>query len=331
MAIGASGRALYDDAVTQPTLPADDLVVAYRGRLATWFASRGRQLAFRERSEPWGVLVSEVMAQQTQIARVEPAWAAFMARYPTPATLAAASPADVLRAWAGMGYNRRALNLQRAAATIVERHGGEVPPTIEELEALPGVGPYTARAVAAIAFGVPVAAVDTNVRRVVGRVVVGHGSAADPGEPLRSRELQAIADVLVDPDDPAGWTHATMDLGATLCRPANPRCAACPFEAICRRRAIVGDGIFTGTPMPLAAPRRARAGRVPEPAFSSTRRWLRGRIVERLRDLPEGAWAAVEGPLGEHDAAAVAAALDGLVGEGMIERRSDGAVRLPST
>jgi A/G-specific adenine glycosylase len=254
-----------------------------------------------------------------------------MARFPTPAALAAASPADVLRAWAGMGYNRRALNLQRAAATIVERHAGELPRTVEELEALPGVGPYTARAVAAIAFGVPVAAVDTNVRRVVGRVAVGHGAAADPGEPLPARALQVVADRLVDRVDPAAWTHATMDLGATLCRPANPRCDACPLEAICRRRAIVGDGILTGTPMPMPPLRRARS-RVgpPEPAFRSTRRWLRGRIVERLRDLPDGEWASIDGSIGEHDAAAVAAALDGLVGEGMIERGSDGAVRLPS-
>jgi A/G-specific adenine glycosylase len=316
-----------------PAVPAldDTLVRAYRDRLSAWFARRGRQLAFRERSEPWGVLVSEVMAQQTQIARVEPAWAAFMERFPTPAALASASPADVLRAWAGMGYNRRALNLQRAAATLVERHGGELPRTVEELEALPGVGPYTARAVAAIAFGVPVAAVDTNVRRVVGRVVAGHGAAADPGEPPPAKALQAVADALVDPGDPAAWTHATMDLGATLCRPANPRCDACPFDGICRRRSLVGDGIFSGTPMPMPATRRPAArDRTAEPAFPSTRRWLRGRIVERLRDLPDGAWTVIGGPIGEHDAEAVGAAIDGLVGEGMIERGPDGAIRLPS-
>ena len=264
----------------------------------------------------------------TQISRVEPAWAAFMTRFPTPRALAEASPADVLRAWAGMGYNRRALNLQRAAATIVERHGGELPRTVAELEALPGVGPYTARAVAAIAFGEPVAAVDTNVRRVVGRVVAGHGAAVDPGVALPAPELQAVADALVDPADPARWTHAVMDLGATLCRPATPRCDACPLAGLCRRRAEAGDGIFTGTPMPMPAPRRAR--RAPEPAFPSTRRWLRGRIVARLRDLPDGAWEVVAGPIGDHDPVAVESAIADLTGEGMIERRSDGAIRLPS-
>lgn len=275
--------------------------------------------------------ISRHVLRVTQIARVEPAWAAFMARFPTPGDLADASPAEVLRAWAGMGYNRRALNLQRAAGVIVERHAGSLPTTVEELEALPGVGPYTARAVAAIAFGVPVAAVDTNVRRVVGRVVAGHGAPGDPGEPMPAKALQAVADALVDPSDPAAWTHATMDLGATVCRPAGPRCDACPLEAICRRRAMAGDGIFTGTPMPLPAARRARRpARPPELPFPSTRRWLRGRIVEHLRALPDGAWTIIEGPIGEHDAAAVAAALDGLVGEGMAERGPDGAVRLPS-
>jgi A/G-specific adenine glycosylase len=309
----------------------DALIRGYRARLSAWFARRGRRLAFRERSEPWGVLVSEVMAQQTQIARVEPAWAAFMARFPTPGDLAAASPADVLRAWAGMGYNRRALNLQRAAGVIVERHAGALPMAVEELEALPGVGPYTARAVAAIAFGMPVAAVDTNVRRVVGRVLAGHGAPGDPGEPMPSKTLQAVSDALVDPSDPAAWTHATMDLGATLCRPTNPRCDACPLEGICRRRALAGDGILTGTPMPMPSERAARrAARCAAPAFPSTRRWLRGRIVEHLRELPDGAWTTIEAPIGAHDAAAVAVALDGLEGEGMIERRPDGAVRLPS-
>jgi A/G-specific adenine glycosylase len=275
------------------------------------------------------VLVSEVMAQQTQVARVEPAWVAFMARYPTPAALAAATPAAVLRAWAGMGYNRRALNLQRAAAAIVERHCGEVPGSVAELEALPGIGPYTARAVAAIAFGEPVAAVDTNVRRVVGRVVVGYGATADPGAPLHPNALQGVADALVDPDHPGRWTHAVMDLGATLCRPASPRCDACPLERLCRRRALAGDGIFTGTPMPMP-PIRARR-RTPDAAFPTTRRWLRGRIVARLREAPDGVWEAIAGPIGDHDAEAVASALDDLAREGMVERRPDGAVRLPST
>lgn len=321
--------------VTHPTsLPAES-IPHQRAALRAWFAARGRQLVFRERAEPWGVLVSEVMAQQTQISRVEPAWAAFMTAFPTPAALAEASPAAVLRAWAGMGYNRRALNLQRAAAVIMERHGGELPRTLAELEALPGVGPYTARAVAAIAFGMPVAALDTNVRRVVGRVVGGHGATADPGTALPPKVLQAFADAIVDPADPAVWTHATMDLGATVCRPMNPRCEACPLTAWCVWRSTTADAAAEGVPSPprrrdRAAHPGSERGRAPGASFPFTRRWLRGRIVALLREMPDGAWLTLDGPMGLHGQAAVEAAIAGLAGEGMLELRPDGAVRLPS-
>src|SRR6185369_8966364 len=143
-------------------------------------------------------------AQQTQAARAAQAWEGFVEHYPTPAALAASSPADVLRAWRGLGYNRRALSLRSAAIAIVERHGGEVPREIVELDALPGVGPYTARAVAALAFGARVGAVDTNVRRVLGRTLFGESPSA--------RALQEVADELVPADGPGEWTHALMDV-----------------------------------------------------------------------------------------------------------------------
>jgi A/G-specific adenine glycosylase len=300
-----------------------------RTALGAWYAHHGRRLAFRERADPWGVLVCEVMAQQTQIARVEPAWTAFMEAFPTPAALAAASPGSVLRAWAGMGYNRRALALQAAAGRIVERHGGAVPASVEALLALPGVGPYTARAVAAIAFHAPVAAVDTNVRRVVGRLGCGHGAPTDPGSPRSSRELQAMADSLLDPADPAAWTHAMMDVGATICRPARPRCDVCPLSTWCLRRALVEEA---GPVVPAGPSGPARRGSgTPPPAFPTTRRWLRGRIVARLREQPDGCWLAIAGPIGTHAVPAVQDALAALAAEGMIEQRHDGAVRLPSS
>ena len=137
-----------------------------------WYAANGRRLPFRQTRDPYAILVSEAMAQQTQAARAGASWQRFMDRYPTVGALASATPADVLRAWQGLGYNRRALHLWQAARRIVEVHGGEVPAELAALEALPGVGPYTARAVAAIAFGKPVGAVDTNVRRVLGRISV---------------------------------------------------------------------------------------------------------------------------------------------------------------
>jgi A/G-specific adenine glycosylase len=247
------------------------------------------------------------MAQQTQIARVDEAWATFIERYPTPAALAHASTADVLRSWAGLGYNRRAVNLQRAAAAIEETHGGRVPAGIDELEALPGVGSYTSRAVAAIAFGQPVAAVDTNVRRVVTRV---------GGQPLTSTRLQAEADALVDRRDPATWTHASMELGATVCISRLPRCASCPVASWCASAGRV--------PVPAA-----RVG-AREPAFELTTRWLRGRIIERLRAIDGDAWESLPASIGEHGAAAIEAAVAALRTEGLLERRPDGSVRLPS-
>ena len=287
--------------------------------ILSWYDANGRDLPFRRTTDPYAILVSEAMAQQTQAARAGEAWLRFLEIYPSVGALAAATPADVLRAWRGLGYNRRALNLWRAARTIVERHAGVVPADVGELEALPGVGPYTARALAAIAFGIPVGAVDTNVRRVLGRAVFG-------GAATSSRELQAIADVAVPAERPAAWTHAVMDVGATFCRPVAPACDGCPVRAWCR---FASGDVSVRRPSRRMAPRKA-------PPFTSTSRWLRGRIVDRLRAAPDGGWTRVQAPIGEHDATAVAGALTALAREGMVEVQpsaaGDGAwlARLPS-
>jgi A/G-specific adenine glycosylase len=251
------------------------------------------------------------MAQQTQIGRVEERWPAFMAAFPTPAAMAAATPADVIRQWRGLGYNRRALDLHRAALAIVAT-GGAVPDSLDALLALPGVGPYTARAVAAIAFGRPVGAVDVNVRRVVGRIVAGDPSRLTP------RALQAEADAIVDRAWPGTWTHALMDLGATICRPARPACPACPARRWCA--AATAGGSFRTEP--------ARSRKRPSVPFEQTSRWLRGRIVDRLRDAPAGAPLALDGALGGHSAEAVAAALAGLARDGLVELDAAGHARL---
>jgi A/G-specific adenine glycosylase len=193
-----------------------------------WYAANARDLAFRRTSDPWSVLVSEVIAQQTQASRAAEAWTRFIDQFPTPAALAAASPATAIRAWRGLGYNRRAIALRAAAIAIVEEHGGEVPRTFDALIRLPGVGPYTARAVLAIAFDQPVAALDTNIRRVVGRAFLGGEGA------LARRELQSRADTYVPPEHAAAWTHALMDVGAAFCRKRDPRCEACPLAGHCR-------------------------------------------------------------------------------------------------
>jgi A/G-specific adenine glycosylase len=285
-----------------------------RSALLEWFYEHRRDLAFRRTSDPWAVLVSEVMAQQTQAARAAEAWSRFLVAFPTPTALAAASPAAVLRAWRGLGYNRRALALQAAARAIVADHGGAVPADLDALERLPGVGPYTARAVAAIAFGLPVIGLDTNVRRVLSRAFFDRTPATD--------HLQRFADSLVPDERAADWSHALMDLGATICTARLPGCAECPLQGVCR---------FAGAAAPR---RRAVTGRPPRrasPPFPLTNRWLRGRILDRLRDEVDGAWQAFDGPIGAHDHAAVRAALRALAAEGLIEvdGRSFALARLP--
>ena len=296
-------------------LPAD--LPGLRAALLAWFDRDGRELAFRVAREPdpWAVLVSEVMAQQTQVARVAGKWRAFMDRFPTPAALASAQTGDAIRAWQGLGYNRRAIDLQRAARAIVLA-GGSVPGDVESLRALPGVGPYTARAVAAIAFGRPVGAVDVNVRRVVGRLT-GTDQA-----PVPQCDMQAAADELVDPARAGDWTHALMDLGATVCRPARPDCAGCPVRAWC---AFAGAGPRPPISARVAVSAPGRRATVP---FESTTRWLRGRIVDRLRDVPPGTAVAFDGPLGLHAPEAVSAALASLAADGLVELDAFGAARL---
>lgn len=278
----------------------------FQGALLEWHGARARPLRIRSTTDPWAILVAEVMAQQTQIARVDEAWSGFMRRFPAARDLAVASTADVLRAWSGLGYNRRAVNLQRTAQVIDLKHAGRVPREIDVLQSLPGIGPYTARAIAATAFGQPVAPVDTNVRRVVSRVV---------GRTMTPRQLQAAADDLVYRPDPAAWTHASMDLGATVCR-SRPRCGECPVNRWCASAFAV-----------VQVPTRVEAAEVP---FERTNRWLRGRIVARLRTLDADAWVRLPATIGSHDQSAVMAAAEGLERDGLLQRRPDGSVRLPS-
>lgn len=299
---------------TSAAVPPDALPPEARAAILTWFDDRGRALSFRATRDPYAILVSEVMAQQTQISRVVEAWGRFLARFPTVEALADSTPADVVRAWQGMGYDRRALNLRRAARAIVAEHGGRVPSDIAALERLPGIGPYTARAVASIAFGARVGAVDTNVRRVLGRALAGLEAGALP-----AGRFQSMADASVDPDRPGDWTHAVMDIGATLCRPRVPACDACPLRAWC------GFAAETAAPSPSfnRAHRRPDhprpASRAPAIIFATTTRWLRGRIVDHLRDVSGTDWSVVAAPIGDHDTTAVRAALGALARDGLVE------------
>lgn len=233
-----------------------------RRALMEWYRPRRHAYPWRAAADPYRVLISEVMLQQTQASRVVPAFERFVTRFPSIAALARAPRSDVVRAWSGLGYNRRAVALSEAARAMVRDHGGRIPRRREELLGLPGVGPYTAAAVASLAFGDPVAAVDTNVRRVVARALLG----VDGREPSRA-EVQQGADGWLDRGDPGGFNQALMDLGREVCRPL-PRCHECPLAPACRFR---GAGRSTAT-----VPR-------PKPAFEGSSRQVRGRLVEALR------------------------------------------------
>lgn len=233
-------------------------------QLLRWFAARKRDLPWRHARSAYEILVSEVMLQQTQVDRVIPAYRAFLKQFPSLAALARARQATVIRAWAGLGYNGRARNLHQLAKRVARLHGGVLPRTPEALRALPGVGPYTAAAVACFAFGAPVALVDVNVRRVLGRYVRGvTGPRALP-----EKELWEIAGSLVPPRASIAWNSALMDFGALVCTARKPRCVTCPLQRTCRAYPKVLDG----------TPPHARA----QPFVGSTR-YLRGRMVAQLR------------------------------------------------
>jgi A/G-specific adenine glycosylase len=250
---------------------AEDIVAPDVGRQALlgWAAARLRDLPWRRTRDPWAVLVSEVMAQQTGVDRVVPRYRAFLDRFPEPAACAAAPVADVLRLWEGLGYNRRALNLHRCAVALVERHGGRVPDRLDDLVRLPGVGPYTARAVLAFAFEQPTGVVDTNVGRVLARW---------SGRRLTPRAAQSLADALVPPDDAWAWNQAVMELGAVVCRRRSPDCVGCPVDTACTWHA-------RGQPAPDPADGSAAVGRG-QSRFEGSDRQGRGRLVDALRTGP---------------------------------------------
>ncbi|WP_420836397.1 A/G-specific adenine glycosylase [Cellulomonas endophytica] len=252
--------------------PADRTVAEVRRLVVAWFGEHRRDLPWRAADRtPWGVLVSEVMLQQTPVARVEPAWTAWMDRWPTPADLAAAPTDAVLRAWDRLGYPRRALRLQECARALVERHGGRVPGTPEELLALPGVGAYTAGAVLAFAFGRRSVVLDTNVRRVVARAL---GGQALPAPALTASEARAAEALL--PDDDAGaaaWAAASMELGALVCTARAPRCGDCPVEHLCAWRTA-------------GRPADAHAHRRRVQSWTGSDRQVRGRVMALLREAP---------------------------------------------
>jgi A/G-specific adenine glycosylase len=266
-----------------------------------WSAGTRRDLPWRRTRDPWAVLVSELMLQQTQVARVLPLYERFLERFPKVGDCASAPVGEIIRLWAGLGYNRRAVNLHRCAVAVVERHGGVLPDSLDALLALPGIGPYTARAVLAFAFERDVAVVDTNVGRVLARW---------EGRSLRPKEVQAAADAVVPLGAGWAWNQAMLDLGATVCRKRAPQCGSCPVAGWC----AWGQA---GCPDPdPAVGSAAVAGG--QSRFEGSDRQGRGRLVDELRRVgavPVDRLAAVCGWPDDH--ARARAAADSLVADGL--------------
>jgi A/G-specific adenine glycosylase len=284
--------------------------------LAAWYASNARDLPWRQPgTEPWAVLVSEFMLQQTPVSRVLPAYAAWLARWPDAPALAADSPGEAVRQWGRLGYPRRALRLHACAQVITAEHDGQVPDSLAGLRALPGVGAYTAAAVASFAFGKRHPVLDTNVRRVLARMV--SGSERD-GRSAASVAEFSLAESLLPPERErraANWSVALMELGALVCTARAPRCASCPVYSSCRW---------------VAAGRPSYDGPTPRPQrFAGTDRQIRGLLLDVLRN----AAAPVSRPELDvvwHEAGQRERALASLVTDGLVTVTSEGDYRLPA-
>lgn len=285
------------------SIPAEDLVA--------WFTRAKRELPWRAPGvSPWQIMVSEFMLQQTPVARVAPIWVEWIARWPTPSATASASAADVLRAWGKLGYPRRAKRLHECAVVIAEEHGDLVPDDVDTLLGLPGVGAYTARAVACFAYRKRVPVVDTNVRRVVARAIAGR---ADAGSPSTVRDHAEVEALLPNDALAADFSAALMELGATVCTARSPKCGLCPLTVCAWRDAgyPIGDG-----------PAR------PTQRYTGTDRQVRGKLLDVLRANSTPVPRAQLDVVWLTDTAQRDRALDSLLVDGLVEQTADGRFAL---
>ncbi|MDT5017515.1 MAG: A/G-specific adenine glycosylase [Mycobacterium sp.] len=281
-------------------------------QLLDWYDREQRDLPWRRPGvTPWQILVSEFMLQQTPVARVEPIWLDWVARWPTPSATAAAGAADVLRAWGKLGYPRRAKRLHECATVIATEQGDVVPSDVETLLMLPGIGAYTARAVACFAYRKRVPVVDTNVRRVVARVV--HGRAEASAAPSSVRDLDDVTALLPNGPDAPRFSIALMELGATVCTARAPRCGLCPLSACAWRT--------SGYPAATAPARRVQR-------YAGTDRQVRGRLLDVLRGNDSPVTRAQLDVAWLTDTAQRNRALDSLLIDGLVEQTADGRFAL---
>ena len=302
--------------------------------LLQWYATEKRDLPWRITNDPYAILVSEIMLQQTQVDRVLPKYLQFLVAFPTIAALANAPTADVISAWVPLGYNMRAVRLQAIARQVIAEYDGRIPDTIEELLKLKGIGRYTAGAIACFAYHKQVATVDTNIRRVLHRIFFG---LEQPELKLNDAQMLAHAEHVLPSGEAYNWNQALMDLGATICSSNNPRCGECPLQETCRAYAEMSQhSLFpSGTvykQLRKVAEKKSTYQRQP---FTSSNRYFRGRIVSLLRSVPASQRMPLSelGPqlkegFGEEDQVWLQKIVEGLAKDGLLDTTDDG-VKLP--
>ncbi|HJZ48348.1 MAG TPA: A/G-specific adenine glycosylase [Roseiflexaceae bacterium] len=308
-------------------------LAAIRTALLEWYAAYGRNLPWRHTRDPYQIMVSEIMLQQTQVDRVMPKYRRFLELFPTLEALAAAPTADVIRAWTGLGYNRRAVNMQRAARAVLHEHSGQFPRDLAALLKLPGIGPYTAGALACFAFEQDVAFLDTNIRRVVQRLFVG----PEESTPASEAQLLTLAETAVPPGRGWAWNQAIMELGALICTAAAPACWRCPVQMHCRAyadRRAADEQLFSNAADLEPRPIRRVAERREAP-YAGSNRFYRGRAIEALRRLPPGGSIGlaalgrqIKDSFGDHDMPWLRALVEGLARDGLLVLAEEQA-RLP--
>ena len=309
------GGPTHDSGRSGPAPNGQGATVGLVDAVLDWYSTAARDLPWRGPDvSPWSVMVSEFMLQQTPVVRVLPVHGAWLERWPTPAALAADEPGEAVRAWGRLGYPRRALRLHAAAVMITDEHGGDVPSDLDALRALPGVGSYTAAAIASFAFGQRHAVLDTNVRRVLARAF--DGTAFPPASTTAAETALAESIAPQDPATAARWAVAVMELGAIVCAARTPACHACPVAQRCAWN-------VAGRPAHDGPPRRGQT-------YAGTDRQVRGRLLAVLRDS--------DGPVTQAALDAVwadsvqrARALDSLVADGLVDPVPNGQFQLPVT
>lgn len=314
--------------------PAPQQLARVHSVLLQWYAVEQRDLPWRATSDPYAILVSEIMLQQTQVDRVLPKYQQFLAAFPTLADLAAAATADVISVWVPLGYNRRAVSLQAIARQVIAEYAGRIPDSIDELLKLKGIGRYTAGAIACFAYHRQVATVDTNIRRVLHRIFLG---LEQPAPRLNDAQMLTLAEQVLPAAEAYNWNQALMDLGATVCTSANPQCVNCPLQTECRAYSEISQySLFpSGTVLrQLRKVAEKKASYQTQP-FKTTNRYFRGRIVDFLRSLPNGQRISLSA-LGSHikpdfgaeDLPWLRTLVAGLTKDGLVDETEDG-VKLP--